>query len=43
LWVRPTTGESAKFWLTVLSELKSQQPRSLTQTIGRSHWDSGSL
>jgi len=24
LWVGPTTGESAKFWLTVLSELKSQ-------------------
>jgi hypothetical protein len=43
LWVGPTTGESAKFWLTVLSGLKSQPPRSLTQTIGRSHWDSGSL
>jgi putative transposase len=24
LWVGPTTGESAKFWLTVLSELKSR-------------------
>jgi transposase-like protein len=24
LWVSPTTGESAKFWLTVLSELKSR-------------------
>ena len=23
LWVGPSTGESAKFWLTVLSELKS--------------------
>ena len=23
LWVGPTTGESAKFWLSVLSELKS--------------------
>jgi transposase-like protein len=25
LWVGPTTGESAKFWLTVLSELKSRR------------------
>ena len=24
LWVGPATGESAKFWLTVLSELKSR-------------------
>ena len=24
LWVGPTTGESAKFWLSVLSELKSR-------------------
>jgi putative transposase len=24
MWVGPTTGESAKFWLTVLSELKSR-------------------
>jgi putative transposase len=24
LWVGPTTGESAKFWLTVLSELKGR-------------------
>ena len=24
LWVGPTTGESSKFWLTVLSELKSR-------------------
>jgi transposase-like protein len=24
LWVGPTTGESAKFWLTVLSELKAR-------------------
>jgi putative transposase len=24
LWVGPTTGESAKFWLTVLSELRSR-------------------
>jgi transposase-like protein len=24
LWVGPTTGESAKFWLTVLAELKSR-------------------
>jgi putative transposase len=24
LWVGPTTGESAKFWLTVLSEVKSR-------------------
>lgn len=24
LWVGPTTGESAKFWLTVLSDLKSR-------------------
>jgi transposase-like protein len=24
LWVGPTTGESAKFWLTILSELKSR-------------------
>jgi hypothetical protein len=24
LWVRPATGESSKFWLTVLSELKSR-------------------
>ena len=24
LWIGPTTGESAKFWLTVLSELKSR-------------------
>jgi putative transposase len=24
LWVGPTTGESAKFWLTVLSELKTR-------------------
>ena len=24
LWAGPTTGESAKFWLTVLSELKSR-------------------
>jgi putative transposase len=24
LWVGPTTRESAKFWLTVLSELKSR-------------------
>ncbi len=23
LWVGPTTGESAKFWLTVLSELRA--------------------
>jgi putative transposase len=22
LWVGPTTGESAKFWMSVLSELK---------------------
>jgi transposase-like protein len=25
LWAGPTTGESAKFWLTVLSELKSRK------------------
>ena len=24
MWVGPTTGESAKFWLSVLSELKSR-------------------
>ena len=24
LWVGPTTGESAKFWLSVLSEIKSR-------------------
>ena len=24
LWVGPTTGESAKFWVSVLSELKSR-------------------
>lgn len=24
LWVGPTTGESSRFWLTVLSELKSR-------------------
>ncbi len=24
LWVGPTTGESAKFWLSVLSELKGR-------------------
>jgi putative transposase len=24
LWIGPTTGESAKFWLSVLSELKGR-------------------
>ncbi len=24
MWVGPSTGESSKFWLTVLSELKSR-------------------
>jgi putative transposase len=24
MWVGPTTGESSKFWLTVLAELKSR-------------------
>ena len=24
MWAGPTTGESAKFWLSVLSELKSR-------------------
>ena len=24
LWVGPATGESAKFWLSVLSEIKSR-------------------
>ena len=32
LWVGPTTGESAKFWLSVLSELKG---RGVADEIGR--------
>jgi len=47
LWVRPTTGESAKFWLTVLSELKSRggaegllaELRALTRDRERLAWN----